>query len=344
MKKIISCLFVLVMVAGLGLNASALSIALPYNYKYYVKVAPETSVDDVYLNDAIKYRLATGSEFAQYFASNCYVHLIAVVKGDVDGDGKVNSSDFIKARYSFLGINELTEIEFMAADVNDDGKVNSTDFMQIRKHFLNLYEIYADKAPAYDERIEDWISRLNKNNEYAKNIDLNCTDELDYLCSHDWTETGAESITEHITMLNKNENEQMYVKNWMMSELTHKYTSDIDFINSTIELFGKMKLQEMTEDETANYEENQKCYVDEEGNFCNKEEGTEGNYGTVEADFKFVGKSQFDGFFIRFVRNNPDIYKGDIVVTCLGKNYKITNIDEISDELYDFLAIVEIAF
>lgn len=113
MKKIISCLFVLVMLSSLGLNASALSIALPYNYKYYVKVAPETSVDDVYPNDAIKYRLATGSEFTQYFASNCYVNLIAVVKGDIvvtclGKNYKITNIDEISDElYDFLAIVEL---------------------------------------------------------------------------------------------------------------------------------------------------------------------------------------------------------------------------------------------
>ncbi len=64
-----------------------------------------------------------------------------IKKGDVNGDGTVNSTDFMQVRRHYLGIYSIPEDKITAADVNDDGKINSTDFMQIRRHFLGLYTI-----------------------------------------------------------------------------------------------------------------------------------------------------------------------------------------------------------
>ncbi len=50
MKKIISCLFAMAMLASVGLNASALTVGPEYYYKYYVKVAPETSESQIDTN------------------------------------------------------------------------------------------------------------------------------------------------------------------------------------------------------------------------------------------------------------------------------------------------------
>ncbi len=72
------------------------------------------------------------------------VEYIAVVKGDVNGDGNINSTDFMQVRRAYLGLFDLDEACAKAADVNGDGKINSTDFMQIRRHYLKLYEITAE--------------------------------------------------------------------------------------------------------------------------------------------------------------------------------------------------------
>ncbi len=62
-------------------------------------------------------------------------------KGDVNADGKINSTDFTQVRKYYLGLFELTETQKLAADVNEDGKINSTDFMRIKRHFLGTYTI-----------------------------------------------------------------------------------------------------------------------------------------------------------------------------------------------------------
>lgn len=65
-----------------------------------------------------------------------------IICGDVNIDGKINSTDFMQVRMQFLGNYTMTEIKKLTADVNKDGKINSTDFMQIRKHFLGTYNLF----------------------------------------------------------------------------------------------------------------------------------------------------------------------------------------------------------
>ena len=66
-----------------------------------------------------------------------------IVLGDVNGDGQINSTDFMQVRRHFLGLYTIPEEKQDAADVNGDGNVNSTDFMQVRRHFLGLFNLYA---------------------------------------------------------------------------------------------------------------------------------------------------------------------------------------------------------
>ncbi len=66
-----------------------------------------------------------------------------VMLGDTNGDGKINSTDFMQIRRQFLGLYSMNDEQLIAADVNKDGKINSTDFMQVRRHFLGLFDIFA---------------------------------------------------------------------------------------------------------------------------------------------------------------------------------------------------------
>lgn len=54
-----------------------------------------------------------------------------VVKGDLTGEGQVNSSDYKKAADYLTEKIELTDIEFTAADINNDGKITLSDFYSI---------------------------------------------------------------------------------------------------------------------------------------------------------------------------------------------------------------------
>lgn len=64
-----------------------------------------------------------------------------VVRGDVSGDGVINSLDLLKIQKQILGISALNAQALLAADANNDGTVNSLDLLRTQKHILKLITI-----------------------------------------------------------------------------------------------------------------------------------------------------------------------------------------------------------
>ena len=56
------------------------------------------------------------------------------LKGDINGDGRVNTSDVGKANSHAKGTSTLTGYDFACADVNGDGRVNTSDVGKINSH------------------------------------------------------------------------------------------------------------------------------------------------------------------------------------------------------------------
>ena len=73
-------------------------------------------------------------------AVNCK---LTAVKGDIDGTGIVNSTDYIQIKKMFLGTISLENEYFAAADTDNTGKINSTDYLQVKKYFLGQIDLYA---------------------------------------------------------------------------------------------------------------------------------------------------------------------------------------------------------
>lgn len=59
-----------------------------------------------------------------------------VKKGDVNGDGKSTSSDYVKIKNYIMGSNSLSNVAKSGADVNSDGKVNSSDYVKVKNYIM----------------------------------------------------------------------------------------------------------------------------------------------------------------------------------------------------------------
>uniref|UniRef100_UPI000A73EBA1 dockerin type I repeat-containing protein n=1 Tax=Clostridium sp. NkU-1 TaxID=1095009 RepID=UPI000A73EBA1 len=59
-------------------------------------------------------------------------------KGDINGDGKINSLDVLKLQRYLLNLETISEKGKLAADLNGDGKVNSQDLLLLQKKILGL--------------------------------------------------------------------------------------------------------------------------------------------------------------------------------------------------------------
>lgn len=57
---------------------------------------------------------------------------IVAVLGDTNGDGKIDSSDYVRTKNVIRGKEKISNIENEAADTNGDGKVDSSDYVKIK--------------------------------------------------------------------------------------------------------------------------------------------------------------------------------------------------------------------
>ncbi len=69
--------------------------------------------------------------------------LTIVVRGDIDGNAKTDSTDYIRVKSAFLGTFELSEAQHKAGDVEKDNRIDSTDYIQIKSAFLGKFDLYA---------------------------------------------------------------------------------------------------------------------------------------------------------------------------------------------------------
>ena len=93
------------------------------------EVAPGTYTMQVSKKNHVtrEYTVTVGTEAKRL---DMEIHL----KGDINGDGRVNTSDVGKANAHAKGASLLTGYQFTCADINGDGKVNTSDVGKLNAH------------------------------------------------------------------------------------------------------------------------------------------------------------------------------------------------------------------
>jgi hypothetical protein len=64
-----------------------------------------------------------------------------VVRGDINGDGKINTIDAIMLAQHIVGVNLLTGDALLAADINGDGKINTIDAIVLAQYIVGGFGI-----------------------------------------------------------------------------------------------------------------------------------------------------------------------------------------------------------
>lgn len=80
--------------------------------------------------------IATGDTV--YTANGSYE---AVVRGDVSGDGRLDTTDYLYIKRYILGTARLSDSQKLSADVNSDGKPVSSDYLLAKRIVLGTYTL-----------------------------------------------------------------------------------------------------------------------------------------------------------------------------------------------------------
>lgn len=98
--------------------------------------------------------VGTGAEIQSYKFKNKWAGYLAVVKGDINGDGQIKSTDYLKLKKHFSGGSYLlTGAYEKAADLSGDGQLKSVDYLMLKKYFsgtVELFEPREDKEIKYE--------------------------------------------------------------------------------------------------------------------------------------------------------------------------------------------------
>lgn len=65
-----------------------------------------------------------------------------VIKGDINGDGRVTTLDYLKVKKQFGEGVSFTGAIFKAADIDDNGNITTGDYLKIKRHFDKTYDLY----------------------------------------------------------------------------------------------------------------------------------------------------------------------------------------------------------
>lgn len=79
--------------------------------------------------------IATNMQFVLTFNDRQY-HYTVVVKGDVNGDGSIYATDYVRIKNHIMGKTTLTGAYLKAADINNDNNVYATDYVKIKNYIM----------------------------------------------------------------------------------------------------------------------------------------------------------------------------------------------------------------
>ena len=79
-----------------------------------------------------KIKITTNREEKEY---------ILIIYGDVNGDGRITSADYIAIKNHIMDVKKLDTIEMICADPTKDGNVTSADYIAIKNHIMDVSQI-----------------------------------------------------------------------------------------------------------------------------------------------------------------------------------------------------------
>ena len=73
--------------------------------------------------------------------------LVIIVLGDINGDGKIDSKDYLFVKRAILGTISLSEPQLKAACLGQNTAPSPSDYLKIKRHHLGTFNIHPPKEP-----------------------------------------------------------------------------------------------------------------------------------------------------------------------------------------------------
>jgi hypothetical protein len=86
--------------------------------------------------------VGTGAKINLYQNNTVVDTVTVIVLGDADGNGLVDTTDYLRVRANVLGKYTMTDAQRKAADIDGSGIVDSEDSQRIKSYFLGTYHLY----------------------------------------------------------------------------------------------------------------------------------------------------------------------------------------------------------
>lgn len=106
--------------------------ALDSNIQVMVKKADGTQITNGTLATGMQMTITTNGSAVNY---------TVVIRGDINGDGKLSAVDYVKLRNYLDGASSLNGAYLHSADTSRDGKTSAIDYVKLRNHLDNKSEI-----------------------------------------------------------------------------------------------------------------------------------------------------------------------------------------------------------
>ena len=94
-----------------------------------------SSFTNSYGNEISSGVISTNMKFSLEFNQKTYNYIV-VIKGDVNGDGLIYATDYVKIKNHIMGKQKLEGAYLRAADVNNDNNIYATDYVKIKNYIM----------------------------------------------------------------------------------------------------------------------------------------------------------------------------------------------------------------
>ncbi len=125
-----------------GTNISGISIGMSQStFKSKIdSIQKDTGLKIVKNSNNKTNALATGDKVTLTSGSETKTYNV-VIYGDVNGDGSIKATDYVKIKNHIMGTGSLSGAYKQAADVNKDGSIKATDYVTIKNSIMGNYKI-----------------------------------------------------------------------------------------------------------------------------------------------------------------------------------------------------------